>query len=348
LTEFFNVRRQQLGAGMKETDRISQERRRVIQTLAAASLSFASPLVPRAQTRFPSRPVRLVVGNAPGSLDDILARLIGPKLSDAMGQPMIVENRLGAAAALAADHVAKSPADGYSLLLCADSVMTFNPFVYSKLPYDPVRDFQPVAMIGKASMMLAVSPALNVKTLAEFFQLAKAKPLSINYGSAGAGSTLHIVMELIANRMGIELTHVPYKGPALAMQALLAGEVSAMIVGMAVGLPQVRAGRVVPLATSGPLGKETFPNLPEFKESHPDLDVSTWFGLFAPAAVPAPVISTLNAEVNKSLGLPDVRSRLSEFGIVPIPAAAVELENAARLDRQRYGALIRGLRLRND
>jgi tripartite-type tricarboxylate transporter receptor subunit TctC len=281
-------------------------------------------------------------------LDDILARLIGPKLTDALGQPIVVENKLGVGATLAAEQVAKSPADGYTLLLCADSVMTFNPFVYPKLPYEPGRDFLPVALIGKASMMLAVSPSLNVKTFAEFVQLAKAKPKSINYGSAGAGSTLHIVMELIANRMGIELTHVPYKGPAPAMQALMGGEVGAMIVGMAVGMPQVRAGRVIPLATSGPLGKEVFPNLPEFKESHPDLDVSTWFGIFAPSGLASPVITTLNGEVNKALGMPDVRSRLNDFGIVPLPSPPADLETAARADRQRYGALIRGLGLKAD
>lgn len=333
---------------MKTIFSVSMDRRALVKALAVGGAALAQPFALQAQPRFPSRPVRLVVGNAPGSLDDILARLIGPKLTDAMGQPMLVENRLGVGAALAADHVAKSPADGHTLLLCADSVMTFNPFVYSKLPYEPTRDFLPVAMIGKASMMLAVSPSLNVKTFAEFVQLAKAKPKSINYGSAGAGSTLHIVMELIANRLGIELTHVPYKGPAPAMQAMMAGEVGAMIVGMAVGLPQVRGGRIIPLATSGPLGKETFPNLPEFKESHPDLDVSTWFGFFAPAGTPAPVVAALNAEINKSLALPDVRTRLGDFGIVPLPSPPAELETAARNDRQRYGALIRGLGLKSD
>lgn len=333
---------------MKTSGTHPADRRFAIKALAATGASLCLPGMLQAQTRFPSRPVRVVVGNAPGSLDDILARLIGPKLTDAMGQPMLVDNRIGAGATLAADFVAKSPADGHTLLLCADSVMTFNPFVYSRLPYDATKDFQPVAMIGKASMMLAVSPSLNVKTFAEFVQLAKSKPRSINYGSAGAGSTLHIVMELMANRLGIELTHVPYKGPAPAIQALMAGEVSAMIVGMAVGMPQVRAGRIVPLATSGPLGKETFPNLPEFKESHPDLDASTWFGFFAPAATPAAVVSALNTEINKSLVMNDVRARLSDFGIVPLPGQPADLETAARTDRQRYGALIRGLGLKND
>lgn len=323
----------------------STTRRQAVKALLAAGASLAGVLPVQAQPKYPSRPIKVVVGNAAGSLDDILARLIGSKLTDATGQPVVVDNRIGAGASLAADQVAKSPADGYSLLLCADSAMTFNPFVYPKLPYDPSRDFQPVAMIGKASMMLAVSPTLNVRNFAEFVRLAKSKPKAINYGSAGAGSTLHIVMELISNRLGIELTHVPYKGPAPAMQALMAGEVSAMIVGMAVGMPQVRAERIVPLATSGPLGKETFPNLPEFKDSHPDLDVSTWFGFFAPAATPRDVVALLNGEINRSLTLPDVRKRLADFGIVPRPSQPAELELAARADRQRYGVLIKGLGL---
>jgi len=323
----------------------SARRREVLKVLLAAGLSGTRALPAHADTKFPSRPVKIIVGNAVGSLDDILAPEIGPKLTAATGQPVVVDNRLGAGASLAADYVAKSLPDGYTLLLCADSVMTFNPFVYPKLPYDPARDFRAVAIIGKASMMLAVSPTLNVKTFSEFVQLAKAKPEQINYGSAGVGSTLHIVMELIANRLGIQLTHVPYKGPAPAMQALMVGEVSAMIVGMAVGMPQVRAGQIVPLATSGPLGKATFPNLPEFKDQHPDLDVSTWFGFFAPSGTPPDVVALLNGEINTSLASPDVRKRLADFGIVPLPSKPAELEAAAQADRQRYGPLIKGLGL---
>lgn len=321
-------------------------RRMTLKLLAAAAAVCCG--VPAFAQKFPSKPIKILLGNPPGSLDDILARLIGPKITESTGEPVVVDNKPGAGATLAADQVAKAAGDGYTLLLCADSVMVFNPFVYPKLSYEASKDFQPVAMIGKASMMLVVNPNLNVKTFSELVALAKSKPKSLNYASAGTGSTMHIVMELMASRMGMELTHVPYKGPAPAIQAVMAGEVSAMIVGMAVGMPQVRAGKVVPLATSGPLGKETLPNLPEFKDGHPDLDVSTWFGVYAPASTPRDVVMALNGEINKSLGLPDVKKRLSDFGLVPLPSAPADLDQAARADRQRYGTLIKGLNLPTD
>ena len=328
---------------MTKTTKNAIARRTTLKILAAAVAGLGR--VSAWAQKFPSRPIKIVVGNAPGSLDDILGRLIGPKITEDTGQPVLVENRAGAGATLAADQVAKSAGDGYSLLLCADSVMVFNPFVYQKLSYDATKDFEPVAILGKASQILIVSPSLNVKTFAEFVALAKSKPKAINYGSAGAGSTMHIVMELIANRMGFELTHVPYKGPAPAIQALMAGEVSCMIVGMAVGMPQIRAGRVLALATSGPLGKVTFPNLPEFKDAHPDLDVSTWFGVFAPAGTPRDVVTALNGEFNKALARADVKQRFSDFGLVPLPSAPSELDQAGRLDRQRYAGVIKKLGL---
>ncbi len=290
-----------------------------------------------------SRPIKVVVGSPPAALGDVIARLMAQKLGDALGQPGIVDNRAGASGGIAADYVAKAPGDGHTLLVAPDAVMVVNPFVFPKLPYDPTKDFRSVALLGKATLVLLVSPALNVKTLAEFVQMAKAKPKAINFGSGGPGHPSHIAMELVASRLGLQLTHVPYKGTSPALQGLMGGDVNAVIVSMAEAMPQVKAGNVIALATSGPAAKEVFPNLPEFKESHPDLDISVWFGMFAPASTPPDVVLRLNNEINKALSQADVTRRLAEFGLTVTPGSPSVLDQLMTADRARFGPLVKAL-----
>ena len=330
---------------MSENQRINVDRRLCLQALSLMLSTSAGGAV--AQT--PSaRTLRLITGSPPGALGDVLPRLLGQKLTEAGTAQAIVDNRVGAAGALAASAVAKAAPDGQTLLVAPDAVMVANPFVYSKLTYNPERDFRGVSLLGKASLMLAVSPSLNVKSFAEFIQLAKAKPKSINYGTGGAGHPTHIIMELIANRLGFQVTHVPYKGTSPAMQGLLAGEIGAMIVGMAEGLPHLRTGKVLALGGSGPSVKEVLPGVPEFKEFHPDLDVSVWFGVFAPAATPQEVIASSSADIYKALAQPDVRKRLADYGLAPVQMSPAELDQFARTDRGRYGPLIKALGLTAD
>jgi tripartite-type tricarboxylate transporter receptor subunit TctC len=324
--------------------RFFHTRRSALVRVIAAGLATSANLPAWAQS-LSSRPLKVVVGSPPGALGDVIARLVAQKLGDSLGQPSIVDNRAGASGGIAADFVAKAPGDGHTMLVAPDAVMVVNPFVFPKLPYDPTKDFRSVALLGKATLVLLVSPALKVKTFAEFQQLAKDKPRSIDFGSGGQGHPSHIAMELVANRLGMQLTHVPYKGTSLALQGLMGGDVSAVIVSMAEAMPQVKAGNVVPLATSGPAAKEVFPNLPEFKEYNADLDISVWFGVFAPASTPPEIVQRLNAEINKALAQADVIKRLSEFGLTATPSASSSLDQLMVADRARFGPLVKALKI---
>ncbi len=321
---------------------LAPSRRTALLRVLTASLAATTGLPALAQ-KFPARPIKVVAGSPPGALGDVLSRAIAQKLSDGLGQPGIVENRAGAAGGIAADYVAKSPGDGYTLLLAPDAVMVVNPFVYPKLPYDPIKDFRSVALLGKATLVLLVSPQLKVKTMQEFIQMAKSKPKSINFGTGGSGHPSHMAMELLANRVGIEMTHVPYKGTSPALQGLMGGEVGAVIVSMAEAMPQVKAGNVIALAASGPAAKEVFPHLPEFKDFNPDLNISVWFGVFAPASTPNEVVAMLNAEINKAVMQPDMKKRLGDFGLTATPSSPADLDTLMRQDRARFAPLVKAL-----
>lgn len=315
--------------------------RRALLALAAATAAGRAS----GQTSGGAKTTRIVVGSPAGSLGDVLARLVADKLRESSGQTTIVDNRPGAAGALAADAVARAPGDGSALLVAPDAVMVVNPFVYTKLAYDPVRDFQPVALLGKASLVLLASPALKVRSMDEFVRLAKTQPRAVNYGSGGAGHPTHILMELIANRVGIQLTHVPYKGTTPALQDLMSGQIGVMVAGMVEALPQIKAGNVVALAASGPTAKDNLPALPELREFHPDLNVSVWFGVFAPASVPVVTLRTLNTDLNAAWQQPDVRKRLADFGLVPQPSTPAEVTQLMVQDRERFGPLVKSLGL---
>ena len=317
-------------------------RRSALMTIAAASATALFPISALAQA---ARTYRIVVGSPPGALGDVLARLLAQKLSDASGQTAIADNRPGVAGAIAADFVAKANGDGHTLLVAPDAVMVVNPFVYPKLPYDPLKDFKSVALLGKASLTLVINPKLNVKSLADFVQLAKSKPKVLNFGSGGPGHPTHMLMELLCNRLGIQLTHVPYKGTSPAIQGLLGGEVDAMISGVVEAMPHIKAGTILPLAASGPAAKELFPSLPQFKDSHEDLDVSVWFGVFAPASTPTDVVSSLNSEINKALQQADVQKRLADYGLAPTPVRPADLDKLIQQDLKRFGPLVKALGL---
>lgn len=288
-------------------------------------------------------PLKIVVGSPPGALGDVIARLMALKLGEQMGATGIVDNRAGASGTIAADYVAKAPGDGQTLLVAPDAVMVVNPFVFPKLPYDPAKDFRSVALLGKATLVLLVSPSLGVKTLREFIALVKSKPKDVNFGTGGSGHPSHMAMELVANRLGLQMTHVPYKGTSPALQGLMGGEVGAVIVSLVEAMPQVKADKVIALATSGPAAKEAFPDLPEFKELHADLDIAVWFGLFAPGSMAANVVARLNSEVNKVLSQPDVKKRLGDFGLAASNSTPADLDELMIADRARFGPLVKAL-----
>ncbi len=315
-------------------------RRAALTHLIATGFAAAAGLPAWSQTQFP---LKVVVGSPPAALGDVIARLMAQKLGEQMGVPGIVDNKAGASGGIAADYVAKSAGDGRTLLVAPDAVMVVNPFVFSKLPYDPSKDFKSVALLGKATLVLLISPSLKVKNFREFAALVKAQPKVVNFGTGGSGHPSHIAMELVANRLGLQMTHVPYKGTSPALQGLMGGEVGAVIVSLAEAMPQVKAGNVIAVATSGPAAKTFFPDLPEFKEFHPDLDISVWFGLFASAATSPTEVVRLNVEVNKALAQPDVQKRLADFGLTASNSTPGELDQLMVADRARFGPLVRAL-----
>lgn len=321
-------------------------RRARLEVLFGVGLALSVPLV-QAQA-YPTKPVQVVVGSPPGALGDVLARMTARKLNEQLGQAFVVENRPGAALAIAAEAVARSAPDGYTLLVAPDSAVVVNQFIYSKLPYDPTKDFQSVGLLGKASVVLVVSPALGVTNVNDFIGLVKSKPGKIDFGSGGIGHPTHMLMELFRTRLGLDVNHVAYRGTTPALQDIASGQVGTMIVGIAESIQLIKAGRLVALAASGPQAKEVFPQLPLMTQLHKDLDLSVWFGVFAPAATPKDRVALLNAEVNKMLVQSDVVKQFSGFGMVPQPGPASELDRLMETDRARFGPLVKALGIKAD
>jgi len=267
---------------------------------------------------YPSKPIRLVVPYPPGGPLDIMARAIGQKLTEAWHQPVVVDNRAGAGGNIGADLVAKSPADGYTLLMGAVATHAINPTLYAKIPYDPVKDFAPVALVAQVPNILVVNPAVPAKSVKELVELARAKPGYLNFGSGSTGSTGHLAGELFKTMAGVQMVHIPYKGGAPAMADLLAGQVQLMFDNLANALPNVRAGRLRALAVTTLARSPAMPDLPTMAESGlPGFDLTTWFGLMVPAGTPPEIVVKLNAEIVRALNAKDMRERLEKMGAEP-------------------------------
>jgi tripartite-type tricarboxylate transporter receptor subunit TctC len=298
--------------------------------------------------QYPSRTVRIVVTIPPGGAPDIAARIVGQKLTESLGQPVVVENRPGANGNTAAAEVARAMPDGYTLILAADSLIAINPHLYSRMPLDTLKDLAPVASLVANQFVLSVNPSLPVHSLAEFVDYArKAKP-PLNYASGGNGSQHQLTMELLKSRAGIDLVHVPYRGGAPATTATMAGEVQAMFAGTSTA-PQIRAGRLRALATSGAKRSSAFPDLPTIAESYPGFENSIWLGLFGPAGLPDEVLLKLRNEIGKALQTADVRTRLHDAGgLEPFATTPDEFAALIRRDYERYGKLIREVGIKAD
>lgn len=312
--------------------------------MAAFAAAALTPWQAFAQS-YPNKPVRMLVGNPAGGLGDVVARAVAQGLGDSTRQPFVVENKAGASGILATDTVAKASPDGYNLLLATDGMIVVNQFVFPKLPYDPNKDLQSVALIGRATLVLVVNPTTGIKTADEFLRQTRVRSNRLNYSSGGPGHPLHLAMELVKSRMGLTIAHIPYKGSAPAVQALLAGEVSAMIVGVAEAMQHIKAGKLVPLAATGPGAAEIFPSLPQLKSLNPDLDIAPWFGLFAPAGTGAGTVTMLNENVNRLLRTPDMQKRFAEYGVSPMPSDVAQLDTLIAAERAKYGPLVKALAL---
>ena len=281
--------------------------------VALATVCQAFPAL--AQQTWPSRPIRILVGFGPGGGTDVLARLIGQKLTDAWGTQVIVENRAGAAGVLAADLVAKSPGDGYTLLMGHVNSHGIAPGSGQKIPYDAIKDFVPIVRVGVTPNLLVANTATGVKTLADIVSRAKASPGQLTFGSAGNGSTQHLATELFKLSAKIDIVHVPYKGSGQMIPDLIAGQIGYSFDTMTAITPHVKSGRVVPVATTRLKRSSAYPNLPTMAElGYPGFDVTAWYGLVAPAGTPPEVVAKLNREVNRILALPEVREKLDSVG----------------------------------
>lgn len=269
-----------------------------------------------AQQNFPLRPVRLIVTVPPGGAADLVARVMAQKLGDALGQTFVVDNRGGGGGQIAADTVAKAAPDGYTTLLGSITTHGIGPHIYSKLPYDPVKDFAPVALYATMPMIVVANAQLPVKNVPELIALAKAKPNTISFASSGSGGAPHLVGELFKNVTGAPIQHVPYKGSAPGAADVAGGQVQLMFDALAPHLPHLRSGRTKVLAAISPARLPVAPDAPTMIElGYPKVAASIWYGMMVPAGTPKALITKLNAESNKALALPDVKERLAAAGI---------------------------------
>jgi tripartite-type tricarboxylate transporter receptor subunit TctC len=295
-----------------------------------------------AQT-FPQRPVRLIVPYPPGSGTDIAARVLGQRLTESWGQQVIVENRPGAGAIIGVDAVAKAAPDGYTIGIADTGPLAINPALYPKLPYNPVRDFAPVTLVAKLPFMLVVNPSLPVYDVAELVALAKKEPGKINYASVGNGSAVHLATELFKTRAGINLTHIPYKGSAPALQGVLGGEAPVMFVNLLSAMPPVKAGKLRALAAAPGTRIGALPDLPTIAEAGvPGYQFEAWFGVVAPAGTPKAIIDKLNADLRKAIALPEVRDVLiNQGGMEPVGSTVESFANLIPVEVERWGKLVR-------
>ncbi|MBR0647443.1 tripartite tricarboxylate transporter substrate binding protein [Roseomonas hellenica] len=282
-----------------------------------------------------------------GSANDVVARIIAEPMAQALGQPVVVDNRPGANGIVAINALKQQPADGHTLLLSGVSQLSFNPHLYANLPYDPVRDFTYVAPVTDAPFILVASKASGITNVAALLRRARAEPGRLTYGSAGIGNSTHLAMEMLADRAGVQLTHVPYPGTNQALTSLVSGETNVMILVLGVALSQVRAGAVTPLAMLAEERLPVLPELPTQREAGIDAPVMPgWFGLLGPAGMPQPAVEAINAAVRRALADAGVQARLAENQLLPIPGTAAELRARMERDGAVWGAFIRRRGLR--
>ena len=301
-----------------------------------------------AQAQFPSRPIHILVTIPPGGAPDIVARVVGDKISHTLGQPVVVDNKPAANGNAAAAEVARSPADGHTLLLAADSLITINPHVYSKMPIDTLKDLTPVSSLVSNQFVLSINPSLPPKTFPEFIEYARKANPPLAYASGGNGSQHQLTMEMLKARAGIDLVHVPYRGGSPATAATMAGEVAAMFSGTS-SAPQIKAGRLRALAVAGAKRSPTFPDLPTIGEFYPGFENSIWLGLFGPAGMPEEVLNRLRTEVRRALESPDVKaSLLGKGSLETLILSPEEFNTLIRRDYERFGKLIRDIGVKAD
>jgi tripartite-type tricarboxylate transporter receptor subunit TctC len=310
------------------------------RTLLMLPFALACAALDAGAQGYPARPVRLIVADAAGGAPDQLGRLLAQKLSESLGQQVVVDNRPGAAGALGADVAAKAPADGYTLLLTTTSIYAILPSLKRNLPYDPVKDFVPISRLATASNVLVVNVSLPANSVAELVQLAKSKPGVMNYASAGIGSPAHLAGEMLNLLAGINLTHVPYKGAAPALLDMIAGNVQLLITSPISAGAHMNGGRIRALATTGTERNPSLPQLPTIAEAVPGYEITQSWGIVVPTGTPPQVVKRLSEEIMKAMSLPDIRERVLKTGAVPAGDSPAAFEAFIARERQRLSDVI--------
>ena len=314
----------------------------LIAALASASSAHAQPA-------YPAHQVRIIVPFPPGGPADALARMAGDRLAQALDQPFVVENKPGAGGNIGMELGAKAAPDGYTLTLAPVGNLTIAPALYSKLPYDPAKDYAPITVIASVPNVLIVNPGVPAKSLAELIALAKAKPGTLNYASPGNGSGPHLAGELLKSMAGIDIVHVPFNGVGPATTAVLAGDVQLFFAQSSAALPHVKTGKVVALGVASPRRIAAAPDLPTIAESGlPGFEVTSWYALVAPAGTPPVIVDRLHAEIAKALAAPDVREKIATLGAEPVGNTPAEFAAMQRTEAARWAKLAREANIRAD
>ena len=308
-------------------------------TMLGAMLAFGATSAP-AQT-YPKKPITIVIGYTPGAVSDLAARTLSDGLNQAWGQPVIVDNRPGSGSNIAAGYVARAPADGYTLMVGTDATLTSNVFLYKHTPFDPVKDFAPIINAGANIICLAVNAELPIKTVTELVAYAKKNPGKLSYGTSGVGSPHHLSGELLRQKAGIEITHIPYKGGGAAVNDLLGGHIGMAFLSLSAALPHMNTGKIRIVAVVEKARYAALPEIPTVGETVPGFEMSSWVGVFAPAGTPPDIIAKLNDAMAKVLKTDAVKGRLANLGLVVQAGTPAELAETVKDGLKVRGELVK-------
>jgi len=332
---------------MKITGRQPQVTSRAYAAARQAALVLVFAAGTCAAQSYPAKPIRFLIGFPPGGTNDILARALAPKMSEYLGQPVVIENRAGASTAIATELAARSAPDGYTILLNAAGHAT-NPALM-KLNFDPVRDFAFITLVAESQNLLVLHPSVPAQTVKELIAVSKKRPGEINYGSSGIGTTPHLSAQLFQYMTGAKWVHIPYKGSALGLTALLAGEISLYFANVPSVIRHVQAGKLRPIALSGPKRTAAAPGIPTVAESGlPGFEVTSWFGVSAPARTPRPIVDRLNGEIVRALNTPDLRERLLGMGADPVGNTPEQYTLFVQNEIAKWGKVIKAAGIKGE
>lgn len=311
-----------------------------LSALLAATLAFTA--TPYAQAAYPDKPIKLVVPFPPGGPTDAMARIVGQHLSQALGQPIIVDNRGGAGGTIATEAAANAAPDGYTLFFATTGTMAINPSLYRNFKIDPLKAFEPIGSVASTNNVLVVAPSLGVNSVKDLIALAKQKPGALTFGSAGNGSSNHISGELFKSMAGIDITHVPYKGSAAAFTDMLGGQISMMFDTVSSQVQHIASGKVKALGVTGKTRSEALPNVPAIAEAGlPNFEVTIWFGLAAPKGTPNDIVMKLHGQLEKLLKMPDVKTKLASLGAEPLPGTPQQFAAMVQHDTAKWGKVVK-------